>query len=29
VTDGTAFFQLQEEMRNAFESTVLDLRATC
>src|SRR4029434_5600267 len=24
-TDGTAFFQLQEEMRNAFESTVLDL----
>jgi pilus assembly protein CpaE len=25
VTDGTAFFQLQEEMRNAFESTVLDL----
>jgi pilus assembly protein CpaE len=23
--DGTAFFQLQEEMRNAFESTVLDL----
>src|SRR6187401_1846441 len=25
VTDGTAFFQLQEEMKNAFESTVLDL----
>ena len=25
VTDGTACFQLQEEMRNAFESTVLDL----
>ena len=25
ITDGTAFFQLQEEMRNAFESTVLDL----
>jgi len=25
VTDGTAFFALQEEMRNAFESTVLDL----
>jgi pilus assembly protein CpaE len=25
VTDGSAFFQLQEEMRNAFESTVLDL----
>ena len=25
VTDGTAFFQLQEEMRNAFESTVVDL----
>src|SRR6187399_618277 len=25
VTDGTAFFQLQEEMRNAFESTVIDL----
>ncbi len=25
LTDGTAFFQLQEEMRNAFESTVLDL----
>jgi pilus assembly protein CpaE len=25
VTDGTAFFQLQEEMRNAFESTVMDL----
>jgi pilus assembly protein CpaE len=24
-TDGTAFFALQEEMRNAFESTVLDL----
>ncbi|MFL6721718.1 MAG: pilus assembly protein CpaE [Sphingomonas sp.] len=24
-TDGTAFFQLQEEMRNAFEATVLDL----
>ena len=24
-TDGAAFFQLQEEMRNAFESTVLDL----
>src|ERR1041384_4657865 len=24
-TDGTAFVQLQEEMRNAFESTVLDL----
>ncbi len=25
ITDGTAFFQLQEEMRNAFESTVIDL----
>jgi pilus assembly protein CpaE len=25
VTDGTAFFQLQEEMKSAFESTVLDL----
>jgi pilus assembly protein CpaE len=25
LTDGSAFFQLQEEMRNAFESTVLDL----
>src|SRR5687767_14308188 len=25
ITDGTAFFQLQEEMRNAFESTVVDL----
>ncbi len=25
VTDGTAFFQLQEEMKNAFESTVMDL----
>src|SRR3989337_2126830 len=25
VTDGTAFFQLQEEMRTAFESTVVDL----
>jgi len=25
LTDGTAFFQLQEELRNAFESTVLDL----
>jgi pilus assembly protein CpaE len=25
ITDGTAFFQLQEEMRNAFESTVCDL----
>ncbi len=25
VTDGAAFFQLEEEMRNAFESTVLDL----
>ena len=25
MTDGTAFFQLQEEMRNAFDSTVLDL----
>jgi pilus assembly protein CpaE len=25
VTDGSAFFQLQEEMRNSFESTVLDL----
>jgi len=24
-TDGSAFFQLQEEMRNAFESTVIDL----
>ena len=24
-TDGTAFFQLQEEMRSAFESTVIDL----
>lgn len=25
LTDGAAFFQLQEEMRNAFEATVLDL----
>lgn len=25
VTDGSAFYQLQEEIRNAFESTVLDL----
>src|SRR5918993_5359409 len=25
MTDGSAFFQLQEEMRNAFESTILDL----
>ena len=25
MTDGTAYFQLQEEMKNAFESTVLDL----
>jgi pilus assembly protein CpaE len=25
LTDGSAFFQLQEEMRTAFESTVLDL----
>src|SRR6186713_3507369 len=25
LTDGAAFYQLQEEMRNAFESTVLDL----
>ncbi|WP_265570443.1 pilus assembly protein CpaE [Sphingomicrobium nitratireducens] len=25
MTDGTAFFQLQEEMKNAFESTVMDL----
>ena len=25
MTDGSAFFQLQEEMRSAFESTVLDL----
>lgn len=25
LTDGSAFFQLQEEMRNAFESTVMDL----
>ena len=25
LTDGTAYFQLQEEMRNAFEATVLDL----
>ncbi|CAN5246349.1 hypothetical protein BH24PSE1_BH24PSE1_07450 [soil metagenome] len=25
MSDGTAFFQLQEEMRNAFESTVMDL----
>jgi pilus assembly protein CpaE len=25
LTDGSAFFQLQEEMRSAFESTVLDL----
>src|SRR5688500_10515403 len=24
-TDGSAFFQLQEEIRNAFESTILDL----
>ena len=25
MTDGSAFFQLQEEIRNAFESTILDL----
>jgi pilus assembly protein CpaE len=25
ITDGSAFFHLQEEMRNAFESTVMDL----
>ena len=25
LTDGSAFFQLQEEMRNAFETTVMDL----
>jgi pilus assembly protein CpaE len=25
LTDGSAYYQLQEEMRNAFESTVLDL----
>ena len=25
LTDGSAYFQLQEEMKNAFESTVLDL----
>ena len=25
ITDGTAFFQLQEEMRSAFECTVVDL----
>jgi pilus assembly protein CpaE len=25
LTDGTAFFQLQEELKNAFESTVIDL----
>jgi pilus assembly protein CpaE len=25
LTDGSAFYQLQEEMRNAFETTVLDL----
>jgi pilus assembly protein CpaE len=25
VTDGSAFYQLQEEIRNAFESTILDL----
>ncbi|HET8535366.1 MAG TPA: pilus assembly protein CpaE, partial [Sphingomicrobium sp.] len=25
MTDGSAFFHLQEEMRNAFESTVMDL----
>lgn len=25
LTDGTAFFQLQEEMKSAFESTILDL----
>jgi pilus assembly protein CpaE len=25
MTDGSAFYQLQEEIRNAFESTVLDL----
>ncbi|WP_265563349.1 pilus assembly protein CpaE [Sphingomicrobium arenosum] len=24
ISDGTAFFQLQEEMKNAFESTVID-----
>jgi pilus assembly protein CpaE len=28
VNDGTAFFQLQEEMRNAFECTVVDLPRT-
>jgi pilus assembly protein CpaE len=25
LTDGSAFYQLQEEMRNAFETTILDL----
>jgi pilus assembly protein CpaE len=25
ITDGSAFFQLQEEIRNAFESTIMDL----
>jgi pilus assembly protein CpaE len=25
ITDGTAYFQLQEEMKNAFEATILDL----
>ncbi|TPG13510.1 AAA family ATPase [Sphingomonas oligophenolica] len=25
ITDGTAFFQLQEEMRSAFECTIIDL----
>src|SRR4028119_2494927 len=25
INDGTAYFQLQEEIRNAFEATVLDL----
>ncbi|MDB5669065.1 MAG: pilus assembly protein CpaE [Alphaproteobacteria bacterium] len=28
LTDGSAFYQLQEEMRNAFETTVLDLPRT-
>jgi pilus assembly protein CpaE len=28
LTDGSAYYQLQEEMRNAFESTVLDLPRT-
>ncbi|MGF1549552.1 MAG: pilus assembly protein CpaE [Sphingomonadaceae bacterium] len=28
LTDGSAFFQLEEEMRSAFESTILDLPRT-